>query len=93
MNVIFYNSSDDKKKLNKVGLSTVANVTVQLENDSSILEPVLLVQKESLPNFTKCNYAYIPYFERFYFVGNIITKKGGLLSVPCKVDVLTSFKK
>lgn len=55
----------------------------------SILSPVLLLTWSSA--LQGCNYAYIPEFGRFYFVGDITLMPGGRCAVPCYVDVLTTW--
>lgn len=92
MKVVFYSCLDDRRKKNKTRKNIIATVTVSMESGSSIYKPVLVIQKESLANFSSCNYCYIMDYDRYYFIEDIVTKRGGLLTISCSCDVLMSFK-
>ena len=92
MKVNFYISRDDKRTLDKKSLTSVGSVEMQIETGSSIYKPLLKIQKESLTQFASVNYMYVPMFDRYYFIDNIETEKGGLLLISGSCDVLNSFK-
>lgn len=90
MNVTFYVTNSDKRKLNKT-LSTVCNYNaVKLKDSTSIIDPILIVT--AFDNFPHCNYLYIKEFNRYYFVEDIISLANNLLEFRCHVDVLMSNK-
>ena len=88
MNVIFYHSTSDKRKVDK-SLTTITTLSCDVIDDTSILSPRLKVKYN--PNLLSSNYIYIPSFNRYYFITNITTSKG-YLWIDATVDVLMSFK-
>lgn len=44
------------------------------------------------PGLFKCNYAYIPELERYYFVKNIVIMGLGLFKINLEIDVLYTYK-
>lgn len=59
---------------------------VQFTDTSSIIDPVLI-----LSDFPEgANYCYIPKFNRYYFVRDIVVGPAGKYYVTCHVDVLES---
>lgn len=83
-----YNTSDSNNTLNK----TLANETefnIKLKGDTSITRPVVVLHSNSIILF---NYAYIPEFNRYYFIDKIELFPNGIYNISLKVDVLESFK-
>ena len=76
---------------NKVGKTIIelTRVEAQLKDSTSTINPVLLYAGE-YP--LRCNYVYIPAFQRWYFVNNITSVRNNLWEISCHVDVLESFK-
>ena len=87
-NIVLMNNTDPTNKVTK-SPSTVSTLTGTLKDSSSIIDPVILIQRDSPVGF---NYCYIQTFNRYYFVNDIIIVKNGLLEIHCHVDVLMSFK-
>ena len=83
-----YNTNSETNRINKV-LTDETEFNVKFKDQSSVINPVLLLKSETYLNF---NYAYIPKFNRYYFVDDVsvFPNKIYLLSLRC--DVLTSFK-
>lgn len=88
MNVIFYHSTSDKRKVDK-SLNNISTLSCDILDDTSILNPRLKIKYNS--NLLSSNYIYIPAFNRYYFITNITTSKG-YLWIDATVDVLMSFK-
>lgn len=67
------------------------SVTLQcrLKAPSSVMNPTLMFDRENVGN--NYNYAYIPEFDRYYFVTNIVYS-GALVEYDLRCDVLASFK-
>lgn len=83
-----YNTSDSNNTINK----TLANETefnIKLKGDTSITRPIVVLHSDSIILF---NYAYIPEFNRYYFVDKIELFPNGIYNISLKVDVLESFK-
>lgn len=86
---LFVNTSEPEK-LDKTLISQIA-LTGFLRESSSIIDPVILIEGNA-STLALYNYAYIPEFERYYFINNIESVRTGLVRVYMHVDVLTSFK-
>lgn len=76
----------------KKSLSSKTDFEGHFRDDSSIVDPVVLIEAESLPA-SKFNYMYIPQFSRYYFIYTIDNIRTGLWSVVGHTDVLMSFSK
>jgi len=87
-------SSCEKNRINKINyLSDVASVRGVLRDNSSIVNPSILIElnfgSSATPTF---NYAYIPFFNRYYFITDITSVENGLWLVTMKCDVLMTYK-
>ena len=78
------------EKLDK-DLTTLQTVSGTLKEDTSILAPTILIQCD-ISNFTLCNYMYIPEFNRYYFITDIVSVNTDLVEFSGRVDVLTTYK-
>lgn len=85
---IQYNSSPK----NKVGksLSSITELTGNLRAESSIIDPVFLVDS-TITELRVANYCTIGAWKRSYFINDIKTIRQGLIELHCHVDVLQSF--
>lgn len=88
MRIIFYTFS---KKPNSTARPSGAGTEFdcQIKAPSSIISPIIQLSKASNP--TNFNYAYIPDWNRYYFISDI-TYGIGLWILSLRVDVLASFK-
>ena len=90
MNIQLLSISDDTRKINK----TVNQITELLpcavtEDSNSVLNPKMLLKWNS--NYIGANYAYIPEFQRYYFIDDISLNTGGNCVVSLSVDVLYTY--
>lgn len=88
MDIILYYNSSDNKAINK---EIVEGTTISgtLRNDTSIISPIIVFENAEV---FKYNYAYIPSFERYYYITDIKSLRNNLWEVYMKVDVLMSHK-
>lgn len=63
----------------------------RLKDQTSITNPVILLDLNDKVNFTKYTYAYIPEFSRYYFVSDMVAD-GLCWSVYLTCDVLATYK-
>lgn len=63
----------------------------RLKDQTSITDPVILLDLNDKVNFTKYTYAYIPEFNRYYFVSDMVAD-GLCWSVYLTCDVLATYK-
>lgn len=84
---LYHNVSDNrtirKKLLNEFSL------TGTLRDSCSLIEPVINIENNNVVRF---NYAYIPDFQRYYFVKEITNLRKNIWTLELEVDPLMSFK-
>ena len=73
-------------------LETIQSVECTLRNETSIIDPVLVLTGIDTSISDNVNYAHIPSFNRYYFVKNIVSIRDGVWAIYCHVDVLYSWK-
>ena len=88
MNIVLYVNNSEQNKINK-SLSNPATFSGVLKEETSIINPVILMEVDNPYNY---NYAFIPEFNRYYFISNITSVNNKMWRISFKVDVLESFK-
>ena len=88
MNLSLYINNSEKNKLEK-SLSDEFSMSGNLRNESSVVNPRIIVQAD---NPSKYNYAYIPEFNRYYFITDMTSVRTNIWELSMHVDVLMSFK-
>ena len=91
MEVLLFSMLEDRKKLRKSNYIQLASCDFKIEQDCSILKPMLYIGKEKCPDYYRVNYCYVPAWSRYYFVDDVTACKGGLLQFDCTVDVLNTY--
>ena len=86
--ITFYNMTSPVISVDK-SMSQVLSLTGSLREESNIINPEILIQAASISNI---NYAYIPEFNRYYFVTEIKSVRTNVWRVYLHVDVLYSFR-
>lgn len=85
-----YKNSAEPNRLDKTDyLEQVGTLYGAFRKETSLLQPTLIVELNDIPNF---NYCYIPPFNRYYYINNIISIKKGLWELDLSIDVLMSYK-
>lgn len=87
MLVNFYHNNSTQDTINKNIIST-GSIDIKLLSDVNFLQPILTIK--NLP--ANSNYAYIPRFERYYFIDNVQKHYNGLVTISMRVDVLETYK-
>lgn len=88
-NIIMQRNNSEREKMDK-DLSDLATLTGTLKNETSIIDPVIMIEG-NVSSYSLCNYMTIPEFNRRYFITNIRSIRNGLFEVHAHVDVLTTF--
>ena len=89
MEVILYKNLSENNVIGK-SLAQIRSVECNFKNDVSIINPTLILSyTDSILN---SNYCFIPKFNRYYFIDEIIPITGDRSIIKCRVDVLESFK-
>lgn len=91
MEITLYTNESEKNKLEKTITNSIS-LEGNLRDESSIINPIILISsnKEDIPYMY--NYAYIPAFGRYYFITDIESARTGIWRVSMHVDVLMSYK-
>lgn len=79
----------DKRQLDKEYSSTWSG-TGELRNDSSVVDPVILVQA-SVKTLAGCSYMEIDEFKRKYFITDVVSKTNALCEIHGHCDVLSTY--
>ena len=90
MNIKLCSSTSEIVAINK-DISIIDDVSATIKGALSVENPVLILQYKSDIQ-SNVNYVYIPEYNRYYFVTDIINLTGGRYEIHCKIDVLMSFK-
>ena len=88
MNIQLCSNASEKNKINKT-ITTGITLSGSLRNESNVVNPSIII---NIDNPTIYNYAYIPEFNRYYFITNYISLRTGMWQINLKSDVLMSFK-
>lgn len=87
MLVKFYHNNSTQNTINK-NITSTGSIDIKLLSDVNFLQPVLTIK--NLPE--NSNYAYIPHFERYYFIDSIQKHYNGFVTISMRVDVLETYK-
>ena len=90
MNLVLYRNISETNAVNK-SLTELVTLTGTLRNESSIIDPVILVSDIDV-YISSMNYAYIPEFNRYYFIQNIESVRKNLWRLSMHVDVLYTYR-
>lgn len=86
----FYKSTAEKNRMDKsTYLTEIIQSTGTLRRATSIISPEFEFIYNKVPDF---NYVYIPNFNRYYFIDNIVSLRNNVWTLSLSVDVLMSFK-
>lgn len=88
--IILQTNASEKNRVDK-SLTDVLTVTGVLKEDTSIVDPVILV-KMDISQVIPCNYFTIAAFGRSYFMHPPKSVNGGFVEISGHCDVLSSFK-
>ena len=89
MEVILYKNSSENNVIGK-SLAQIKSVECNLKNDVSVINPTFVLSYTD--SILDSNYCFIPKFNRYYFIDEIIPITADRIIIKCKVDVLESFK-
>lgn len=83
-----YRNLSDERVINKT-ITDLKQLTGQLYMPTDILNPQITV--DLFPGIFTYNYAYIPAFERYYFINDINISEGSHVTLTLSVDVLETW--
>lgn len=88
MEVQFFYNNSDSRVMNK-NLIEGETFEGQARDEVNVLTPTIMFDKSDIMRY---NYAYIPAFQRYYYVNTINAYREGIWAVDFNVDVLMSFR-
>ena len=89
MEIILYYNDSEKIKLDKE-LTQIGTIEGRLFQNTSITKPSIMFDLD-IAVFS-ANYLYIPQFNRYYFITDVVNVSANKWQIQARVDVLTSFK-
>lgn len=90
MNIVLYRNVSENNSVNK-NLTELTTLSGTLREQSSIIDPVITIAE--IDDYVgSMNYAYIPQFNRYYFITNVESVRAGLWRVSFHVDVLFTYR-
>lgn len=89
MEIKLYKNLSENNVIGKT-LTQIKSVEANLKNDVSVINPTFILYYTD--NILQSNYCFIPKFNRYYFIDEIVPITGDRCIVKCRVDVLESFK-
>lgn len=92
MIIELYSNKAEKNKVGKMPQELVKSLTGTLRDSTSLTDPVFKVTTITPEEVGTINYAYVPAFNRYYFVNQITFVRNNLYEISCHVDVLESYK-
>lgn len=90
MNISLYKTNSEKNVVYKTLTNEVSFADVTFKNPTEILNPVITLA--TAIDVEAYNYCYIPEYNRYYYISNIVSVVNGLWTINLSVDVLMSFK-
>lgn len=90
LDMILYHNNAEQNRLDKTNfLENVSTLNGYLRDKTSITNPSIIIEMNEFPTF---NYVYLPKFNRYYYVTNILSIATNLWQIDMHVDVLMSYK-
>lgn len=88
MTINLYNTTSPNNKIVKT-LTNLTALSGELREECDLINPVIRVEGMQYRSF---NYAYIPDFNRYYFITGYRSLGHNMLELSLKVDVLMSYR-
>ena len=93
MKITLYKTPSSPNKIEKTLKGEIVYENIMLKEDTDVKNPVIIISGiAKVGSISGYNYAYIPQFNRYYWIDNISFNKGGLIELYMRVDVLMSYK-
>lgn len=90
MNIVLYSNASEINAVDK-NITELTTLTGTLREQSSIIDPIITIS--DIDDYIgSMNYAYIPEFNRYYFITNVESVRKNLWKVSFHVDVLFTYR-
>lgn len=91
MKIKIYKNTSDNKVVDKTLTQMGNDVNGTLRAPSSVIDPVIVIDKYTGFNVATANYAYIDEFDRYYYINDIVATSNDLFELHMHVDVLKTY--
>ena len=91
MTINLYSNVSDNRDINKKISLITSGVNCTLKNEECSFEHPIIVLTSNYFN-KNCNYAYIPEYDRYYFISDKRFVRGGRVELHLYVDVLYTYR-
>lgn len=88
--ILLQNNHSAKNRIGK-DINTIREISGDLRDESSIINPKILIRLDDVGDLKNCNYMSIPEFGRKYFVTDITSVRHNMVEVSGHVDVLETY--
>lgn len=88
MVIDLYITGSERNALRKT-LQNELELTGSLRGESSVINPSFLIE---ITNPSQYNYCFIPEFNRYYFITDMVSVRTNIWRIECSVDVLMSYQ-
>lgn len=91
MQIILYKNNSEPERFTKT-LSGSLTLSGTVRGETNVINPEILIEGSPEDFPSDYNYAYIPEFERYYFINEVTAFRNNVTVLFMHVDVLMSFK-
>lgn len=91
MEIRLYHTTSPDNRMTKY-LTNASIMQGTLRDVSDVINPVILIERDIAQLVDVYNYAYIPEFNRYYFIREMQSYRNNFVVMSLAVDVLFSFK-
>lgn len=88
---MLYTTQDEDRVINKT-LGHKYTIEIDFKDSTNLMNPMISLFEEESVDLQSVNYAYIPEFERYYFIRNVNVTSGGIYYLLLECDVLETYK-
>lgn len=91
MNIDLYTTTSKVETVHKLLTNERIVTGCRLLDDTNILNPSILFRSADIDDMEIYNYARIPQFNRYYYIGNKTYLSGGIVRLDMEVDAIYSW--
>lgn len=91
MNINLYNTLDTDEVLNK-SLVLKHEVDIKLKTTTNVMQPIIILYESIGIDLSEVNYAYLPEFQRYYFIRSKNLAPNDIYEMLLECDVLETYK-